>query len=43
MFRIKNNIIFCAIFIFNIHSIHANPLVESEWLKDKVCVEGYKY
>ena len=42
MFRIKNNIIFCAIFIFNIHSIHANPLVESEWLKDKVCVEGYK-
>ena len=42
MFRIKNNIIFCAIFIFNIHSIHANPLVESEWLKDKVCEEGYK-
>jgi len=42
MFRIKNNIIFCAIFIFNIHSIHANPLVESKWLKDKVCVEGYK-
>ena len=40
MFRIKNNIIFCAIFIFNIHSINANPLVESEWLKDKVCVEG---
>ena len=42
MFRIKNNIIFCVIFFFNIHLINANPLVESEWLKDKVCVEGYK-
>jgi thiosulfate/3-mercaptopyruvate sulfurtransferase len=42
MFRIKSNIIYCIIFVFNIQSINANPLVDSEWLKDKVCTEGFK-
>jgi thiosulfate/3-mercaptopyruvate sulfurtransferase len=42
MFRIQSNIIYCIIFVFNIQSINANPLVDSEWLKDKVCTEGFK-
>ena len=42
MFRLKSNIIYCIIFFFNIQSINANPLVDKEWLKDKVCTEGFK-
>ena len=42
MFKITSNIIYLFIFILNIHSAFANPLVENEWLKDKVCTEGFK-
>ena len=42
MFRIKNIIVCCLIFFFNIQSSNANPLVDNEWLKDKVCTEGFK-
>lgn len=42
MFKIKNQIIFCVIFIINVQLTNANALVEDEWLRDKVCTEGFK-
>ena len=42
MFKIKSIIVCCLIFFFNIQLINANPLVDNEWLKDKVCTEGFK-
>ena len=42
MFKIKNQIMFYIIFIINIQASNANPLVEDEWLKDKVCTESFK-
>ncbi|MDB9761955.1 rhodanese-like domain-containing protein [Alphaproteobacteria bacterium] len=42
MFRIKTIIVCCLIFFLNIQLINANPLVDNEWLKDKVCTEGFK-
>ena len=41
MLKIKCNIIYFLIIIFNAHVALANPLVEKEWLKDKVCAEGF--
>jgi thiosulfate/3-mercaptopyruvate sulfurtransferase len=41
MLKIKCNIIYFLIIIFNAHVVLANPLVEKEWLKDKVCAEGF--
>ena len=42
MFKIKNQIIFCVMLIINIQLTNANPLVKDEWLRDKVCTEGFK-
>ena len=42
MNRILKTVIFFFIFLFYINSTFATPLVENEWLKDKVCKEGFK-
>ena len=41
MLKIKYNIIYFLIIIFNTYAALATPLVEKEWLKDKVCAEGF--
>jgi len=41
MLKIKYNIIYFLIIIFNTHAALATPLVEKEWLKDKVCAKGF--
>ncbi len=42
MFKFKKYILFFLILIFNFNVVNATPLVNKDWLKDKICNDNIK-